>query len=134
MSIREKITELFPIRKTRKQKEAFRDWFIDWARSQGYTAQATTPRGMFHSTNVVVGDPATADVTFTAHYDTPACMIVPNFITPCNGCTFRLVQGDDTCYEIEIMGNTLTIPTAFTGLYELQIVSGEYIFYTEIEL
>jgi hypothetical protein len=35
---------------------------------------------------------------------------------------------------MEIMGNTLTIPTAFTGLYELQIVSGEYIFYTEIEL
>ena len=59
---------------------------------------------------------------------------VLHFITPCNGCTFRLVQGDDTCYEMEIMGNTLTIPTAFTGLYELQIVSGEYIFYTEIEL
>ena len=56
------------------------------------------------------------------------------FITPCNGCTFRLVQGDDTCYEMEVMGNTLTIPTVFTGLYELQIVSGEYIFYTDVTL
>ena len=56
------------------------------------------------------------------------------FITPCNGCTFRLVQGDDTCYEMEVMGNTLTIPTTFTGMYELQIVSGDNIFYTEVEL
>ena len=57
-----------------------------------------------------------------------------HFITPCNGCAFRLVQSDNICYEVEIMGNTLTIPTAFTGLYELQIVSGEYIFWCEIEL
>ena len=56
------------------------------------------------------------------------------FITPCNGCTFRLVQDNNICYEIEIIGNTLAIPTAFTGMYELQIVSGEYIFWCEIEL
>ena len=56
------------------------------------------------------------------------------FITPCNGCTFRLEQSDNTCYEVEITGNTLTIPTAFTGMYELQIVSGDIIFYTEVEL
>lgn len=59
---------------------------------------------------------------------------VLRFITPCNGCTFRLVQNNNICYEIEIMGNTLSIPTAFTGLYELQIVSGEYIFYTDVTL
>ena len=59
---------------------------------------------------------------------------VLRFITPCNGCTFRLVQNNNICYEIEIMGNTLSIPTTFTGIYELQIVSGEYLFYTEIEL
>ena len=57
-----------------------------------------------------------------------------HFITPCNGCIFRLVQNNNTCYEMEIMGNTLTIPTAFTGIYELQIVSGYIIFYTEVEL
>ena len=57
-----------------------------------------------------------------------------NFITPCNGCSFRLAQGNNICYEMEIMGNILTIPTAFTGTYELQIVSGEYIFWCEVEL
>ena len=57
-----------------------------------------------------------------------------HFITPCSGCTFRLVQSGNVCYEVEIMGNTLTIPATFTGMYELQIVSGDIIFYTEVEL
>lgn len=56
------------------------------------------------------------------------------FITPCNGCTFRLVQGNNICYNVEITGNTLAIPTTFSGMYELQIVSGDIIFYTEVEL
>ena len=57
-----------------------------------------------------------------------------HFITSCNGYTFRLVQSGNISYEVEITGNTLTIPTTFTGMYELQIVSGDIIFYTEVEL
>ncbi|MBR5776216.1 MAG: hypothetical protein IKY42_08185 [Bacteroidaceae bacterium] len=57
-----------------------------------------------------------------------------HFITPCYGCAFRLVQNDTVCYSIEITGNTLTIPSSLTGTYELQIVNGGLIFYTEIEL
>lgn len=57
-----------------------------------------------------------------------------HFITPCNGCTFRLVQGGNICYEVEITGNTLNIPATFTGMYELQIISGDTIFYTEVEM
>ena len=56
------------------------------------------------------------------------------FITPCNGYIFRLVQNENICYEMEITGSTLIIPNIFTGMYELQIVSEEHIFYTEIEL
>ena len=84
MSIIETLVEKFPIRKSRKQKDAFREWFIDWAREQGYTAEETAPKGIFRSSNVVVGDPESAQVVFTAHYDTPAVMILPNFITPRN--------------------------------------------------
>lgn len=57
-----------------------------------------------------------------------------HFITPCDGCTFRLVQDNNISYEIEIIGGILNIPTAFTGIYELQIVSGDIIFYTEVVL
>ena len=56
------------------------------------------------------------------------------FVTPCNGYSFRLVQNDNICYNVEITGNTLTIPNTFTGLYELQIISGNIIYYTEVEL
>ena len=56
------------------------------------------------------------------------------FITPCNGCTLRLVQSGNISYDVEITENTQTIPTTFTGMYELQIVSGDIIFYTEVVL
>lgn len=92
MSIIETLVEKFPIRKNRMQKEAFRAWFIGWAQEQGYTAEATKPKGMFRSSNVVIGDPETAEVTFTAHYDTPAVMPLPNFITPRNVLVYILYQ------------------------------------------
>ena len=59
---------------------------------------------------------------------------IVSFITPCNGCIFRLVQNDIVYYSIAITGNTLTIPGTYSGTYELQIVSGNIIFYTEITL
>lgn len=92
MSIISTLVEKFPVRKSDKQKQAFREWFIGWAGEQGYTAEATKPKGMFRSSNVVVGDPETAEVVFTAHYDTPAVMPLPNFITPCNVLVYILYQ------------------------------------------
>ena len=107
MSIISTLVEKFPIRKSDKQKQAFREWFIGWAGEQGYTAEATKPKGMFRSSNVVVGDPETAEVTFTAHFDTPACMFVPNFITPRNVLVYIL-------YQLLIVP-ILLIPGALTG-------------------
>ena len=107
MSIIETLVEKFPIRKSDKQKQAFREWFIGWAGEQGYTAEATKPKGMFRSSNVVVGDPETAEVVFTAHYDTPAVMILPNFITPCNVLVYFLYQ--------LLLVPILLIPGALTG-------------------
>jgi len=92
MSIIETLVEQFPIRKSKAQKAAFRAWFIDWAKEQGYAAEATAPKGIFSSSNVVVGDPEKAEVVFTAHYDTPAVMPLPNFITPCNVLVYLLYQ------------------------------------------
>ena len=92
MSIINTLVEQFPIRRSKAQKEAFRDWFIAWAREQGYTAQATTPRGQCHSTNVFVGDPESASVIFTAHYDTPAGFFLPNLMTPRNRLFFWMRQ------------------------------------------
>ena len=83
MTIIEKLLENHPVRKTKKQKEAFRSWLIGEAAAMGYTAQEEKAKG-YASTNLVVGNPETAQVTYTAHYDTCARLPFPNFITPKN--------------------------------------------------
>lgn len=72
----------FPIRKTGKQKAAFRDAVQAYAEGLGYPV--TVEKGSMGARNIVIGDPNSAKYLVTAHYDTPAGMIVPNFITPCN--------------------------------------------------
>ena len=57
-----------------------------------------------------------------------------HFITPCTGLTLQLVQGDEVCYETVITSDSLEIPSDFAGVYELQILRGNYVFFAEIEL
>ena len=83
------LIEKFPIRKTKLQKECFRNWVMDECVKLGYTAQVETKGS---SNNVVIGDADKAEAIFTAHYDTPAVMPVPNFITPCNVLVYILYQ------------------------------------------
>ena len=68
------------IRKTRKQKSAFIDYVKSVSAAEGYTCK--TEKGYFGARNIVVGDPDTAKVIYTAHYDTCARLPFPNFITP----------------------------------------------------
>ncbi len=92
MSIIQTLVEKFPIRKTKQQKAAFRAWFMDWAKEQGYSAGEEEAKGLFRSTNVIIGDPESAQAVFTAHYDTPPVMFMPNLITPCNKLFHLLYQ------------------------------------------
>lgn len=80
----------FPIRKSKKQKQAFRDAVAEYARAQGYECQVE--KGSMGSQNVIIGDPEKAKYLVTAHYDTPASLFIPNFITPCNFLVFLLYQ------------------------------------------
>ncbi len=72
----------FPVRKSKRQKEAFRKAVMAYTSSLGY--QCTEEKGNFGVRNLVIGDPKNARYLVTAHYDTCARMLVPNFITPCN--------------------------------------------------
>lgn len=92
MSIIQTLVEQHPIRKTKAQKAAFRAWFMNWAKAQGYSACEEEAKGLFRSTNVIVGDPEHAQAVFTAHYDTPPVMFMPNLITPCNKLFYLLYQ------------------------------------------
>lgn len=72
----------FPVRKSKKQKAAFRESIQSYAEQLGYAC--AVEKGSFGSKNIVMGDPEKARYLVTAHYDTCAHMPFPNFITPCN--------------------------------------------------
>ena len=84
------VLNLFPIRKNKKQKQAFRDAVKTYGEGLGYAV--SVEKGRFGAQNVVMGDPQTAKYLVTAHYDTPAGLLIPNLITPCNPVTFILYQ------------------------------------------
>lgn len=78
----------FPVRKSKQQKAEFRDWLSQTLEKAGYTPKTEESRSLAVSHNVIVGDPDTAEVVLTAHYDTCAVLPVPNLITPRNPVTF----------------------------------------------
>ena len=77
----QKILSDFQVRKSRKQKETFRTWLCGELEAAGYAPKVE--KG-FAARNVMAGDPETASVIFSAHYDTCAVLPIPNFITPRN--------------------------------------------------
>lgn len=80
----------FPVRKTKKQKQQFREAVRSYGEKLGYAC--TMEKAPFGARNVLFGDPEKAHYLVTAHYDTPARMIVPNFITPENMVVYLLYQ------------------------------------------
>lgn len=80
------VQEQFPVRKTKKQKQAFRDAVQAYAVSLGYAA--AVEKGSMGCKNLIIGDPENAKYLITAHYDTCARLPFPNLITPCNPVTF----------------------------------------------
>lgn len=86
------ILEKFQIRKSGKQKEAFRAWLCDQLTHAGHSPRVEEKTNLVKCRNVVVGDPEKAEVLLTAHYDTCAVLPIPNFITPRNLFWFLLYQ------------------------------------------
>lgn len=57
------------------------------------------------------------------------------FDTPCDGLELRLVNEDNEVeYITVITGSTLVLPSYLSGDYELQIISGNIVFYGDISL
>ena len=84
------IDRLHPVRKSKKQKQAFRDDVTQYATGLGY--EVTVEKGSLGARNLVIGDPEKAKYLVTAHYDTPASIGIPNFITPSNFFCFIVYQ------------------------------------------
>lgn len=84
------VLKQFPVRKSKRQKQAFRDGVQAYCQSLGY--EVTVEDGSFGARNLIIGDPKCADYLVTAHYDTPPRMWLPNMVTPCNLVVYLLYQ------------------------------------------
>lgn len=83
------IFDAYQVRKSRKQKESFRNWLCGELEKAGYAPRVE--KG-FAAKNVLAGDPETAKIIYSAHYDTCAVLPVPNFITPRNMFFYLIYQ------------------------------------------
>ena len=104
MTICEQLTELFPIRKTAAQKKAFRQWALGEISRMGYRARVEE-NDNGRQQNIIVGDPVHAEVTFTAHYDTPSTILLPDLQIPRNFPVYLL-------WQLLIIGSMLAISLA----------------------
>ena len=84
------IFERYQVRKTKKQKMAFIDYVKQIAEHYGYDLKVEN--GAFGARNIIIGNPDTSKVFYTAHYDTCARLPFPNFITPKNFLVYLLYQ------------------------------------------
>lgn len=84
------VARLFPVRKSANQKQQFRSAVTDYLEGLGYPV--STEKGSFGARNVVIGNPETAKYLVTAHYDTCARLLLPNFLTPCSLFLFSAYQ------------------------------------------
>lgn len=85
----DEILEKYQVRKTNKQKTAFIEYLKDRLEKSGFDKEKDITveekgHGIVKSRNIVVGNPDTAKVFFTAHYDTCAVIPFPNLMAPTN--------------------------------------------------
>lgn len=117
------ILEKYQVRKSRKQKEAFRAWLCGELEAAGYAPKVE--KG-FAARNVVAGDPDTAKVIFSAHYDTCAVLPIPNFITPRNMFFYVLYQ---MLFLVIFLGVVFVFDFAVFSLTDLSMEVGIFLSY-----
>lgn len=105
----------FPVRKSKKQKQAFRAAVQSYLEDLDY--QVTEEKGSSGSCNVIIGDPEKAKYLVTAHYDTPARLPFPNYNTPCNRIStilrsvpLTLIIACMCCFGGYLMGSGWMLP------------------------
>ena len=86
------LNENFRVRRTAEQKQAFREYVLKEVNGKGnFEAKVETTKNKKNE-NIVIGDPLTAKMVCTAHYDTPMKAPFPNIMIPRNRFMFWLYQ------------------------------------------
>ena len=91
MSYLDYLNQNYPVRRTGEEKDAFRRYILEQMAEKGIAARIeTTADGK--NDNIIIGDPLSAKVVCTAHYDTPAASLFPNLMIPRNKPLFLAYQ------------------------------------------
>ena len=101
------ILEKYQVRKTKAQKAAFIEYVRGIAENSDYAFRVE--EGMLGARNLVIGDPDSAKVVFTAHYDTQPVLPMPNFITPKNIWIYIF-------YQIVLVTVVMICPMVLVGI------------------
>lgn len=101
------VLRAFPVRRSKMQKQAFRDAVLSYTSELGY--QPRVEKGSRGSHNVLIGNPETAKLLVTAHYDTCVGLPFPNIVTPTNLLAYLV-------YQISIVMVYLAIAFGVGGL------------------
>lgn len=78
------ILKKYQVRKSYKDKSRFIGLLTEYFNKNNIIYNIEDYNDFFKTRNIIVGDINESDIIFTAHYDTCARMIFPNFITPKN--------------------------------------------------
>lgn len=96
-----------------RQKGRFRLALKAGFEELGYRPRMEVHRFFGKNRNVIIGDIGKAKVVFTAHYDTPPDMLLPNFILP-------------RSIALSLLCQLILAATVFAGFY-IMLVSGGYV-------
>lgn len=114
------------VRKRRGDKTNFRRYLIEELTKRGYTAKLDRSNDIFKSTNVVVGNPKTAKIVISAHYDTPASMwLIPNLVMPKNKALYIIYQ---TIISFVIIAIALLFAYILKAIFSFNIIQMLFIF------
>lgn len=117
------VLECYGIRRTKKQKSAFIAAMKGYAEKYRYSMK--TEYGSFGCRNIVIGDAQKAEIVVTAHYDTCAWMLMPNFVTPFTPIIYVLYQ----IFVLMVLYVISLIPGAVIGLLLSSHNAGYWIAY-----
>ncbi len=119
------VLERHMVRKSRRQKAAFEAFL-----RERYPSLQVEEGGILKSRNLIVGDVETADILFTAHYDTCAVMPIPNFITPKNIVFYLLYAVGLGAFLVILLSlaafllsEGLSLPFLFRPLYTFGLIA-----------
>ena len=105
------INNLFPVRRKEDEKSAFYEYVCSELGQEKVKLEQ-----LDKNNNIVIGNVQEAIVVITAHYDTPAASLVPNFMIPANKVIGTLIA---LCYPLAMALFSIMVAFGSGALFSL---------------